>query len=104
MSETSNPPLAAEATLATRLERLVTGGPELIAELSLEGVLQAVADLAAEVIGARYSAVGLLAADGRTLEMFTTHGMTEEQLSRMPIGHRASGSWVWSSTNAAACG
>jgi len=89
MPETSNPPLSAEATLATRLERLVTGGPELVAELSLEGVLQAVADLAAEVIGARYSAVGLLAADGRTLEMFTTHGMTEEQLSRMP--HRPQG-------------
>lgn len=89
MSETSNPPLPAEATLATRLERLVTGGPELIAELSLEGVLQQVADLAAEVIGARYAAVGLLAADGRTLEMFTTHGMTEEERSRMP--HRPHG-------------
>jgi signal transduction histidine kinase len=84
MTEASSLPLSPDASLATRLERLVTGGPELIAELSLEGVLQTVADLAAEVIGARYAAVGLLAADGRTLESFTTHGMTAEERNRIP--------------------
>jgi signal transduction histidine kinase len=83
-------PLPLEASLATRLERLVTGGPELIAELSLEGVLQCVANLAAEVIGARYAAVGILAADGRSLETFTTHGLTPEERAKMdhlPRGH-----------------
>jgi len=89
MTETPNPPLPPDATLATRLERLVTGGPELIVELSLEGVLQCVADLAAEVIGARYAAVGLLAPDGRTLETFNTHGMTAKERDRMP--HRPRG-------------
>lgn len=82
--------LPVDASLATRLERLVTGGPELIAELSLEGVLQRVAHLAAEVIGARYAAVGMLAADGRTLETFTTHGMSDAERSAMehlPEGH-----------------
>jgi signal transduction histidine kinase len=90
MSDSIVTPLSAEADLATRLERLVTGGPELIAHLSLEGVLQCVADLAAEVIGARYAAVGILAADGRTLETFTTHGITREERARigdLPHGH-----------------
>ncbi len=44
--------------------------------MSLEGVLQRAADLAAETIGARYAAVGMLSPDGRTLETFTVHGMT----------------------------
>jgi signal transduction histidine kinase len=90
MAESSVTPLPTEASLATRLERLVTGGPELIAELSLEGVLQSVANLAAEVIGARYAAVGTLAADGRTLETFTTYGVAPEERARMgplPRGH-----------------
>jgi len=90
MPESLVPPLAVDATLSTRLERLVTGGPEMIAELSIEGVLQCVADLAAEVIGARYAAVGMLAVDGRTLETFTTHGVTAEEKARMgalPRGH-----------------
>lgn len=85
MSNSFVTPLPSEADLPTRLERLVTGGPELIAHLSLEGVLQCVADLAAEVIGARYAAVGMLAADGRTLETFTTHGVTPGERAR--IGH-----------------
>jgi signal transduction histidine kinase len=90
MPESFVTPLPVDAALSTRLERLVTGGPELIAELSLEGVLQCVANLAAEVIGARYAAVGMLAADGRTLERFTTFGLTAEEKARMgplPRGH-----------------
>jgi signal transduction histidine kinase len=72
------------------LERLVEATPGLISEMHLESVLQRVADLAAEVIGARYAAVGMLAADGRTLETFTTHGISAEELRRMdhpPHGH-----------------
>jgi len=90
MSESFVTPRPVEASLSTRLERLVTGGPELVAELSLEGVLQCVANLAGEVIRARYAAVGILAADGRTLEMFATHGLTPEERARMgplPRGH-----------------
>ncbi|HEU5153149.1 MAG TPA: GAF domain-containing sensor histidine kinase [Gemmatimonadales bacterium] len=57
--------------------------PELIAEVSLEGVLQLAADLAAELIGARYAAVGMLNPDGRTLQGFTTHGLSPEQRSKI---------------------
>ncbi len=72
-----------------RLERLAAEDPALISELSLEAVLQRVADLAAEVIGARYAAVGMLGADGRTLATFTTSGMNREE--RRQIGHPPQG-------------
>lgn len=68
-----------------RLERLAAEDPALISELSLEGVLQRVADLAAEVIGARYAAVGMLGADGKTLLTFTTAGIEPQE--RQAIGH-----------------
>jgi len=80
----------ASASRSSRLERLIEAAPGLISELHLESVLQRVADLAADVIGARYAAVGLLAPDGRTLETFTTHGMSAEEIARMdhhPRGH-----------------
>jgi signal transduction histidine kinase len=66
-----------------RLERLAQATPELISEVSLEGVLQRAAELAAQTIGARYAAVGMLNPDGRTLETFTVHGMTPAQRARI---------------------
>lgn len=81
---------APQADSKARLERLVAAMPALIAELSLDGVLQRVADLAAELIGSRYAAVGMLAPDGRSLETFTTSGLTQEQRERigtLPKGH-----------------
>jgi signal transduction histidine kinase len=74
---------------AQRLERLVREFPALVAELRHETVLQLVADLAAEVIGARYAAVGLLKPDRRSLESFTTSGVAPEDRARIgqpPIG------------------
>lgn len=90
MPENFISPLPATATLADRLERLVTASVRLTTELSLEGVLQGVANIAAEIIGARYSAVGMLAPDGRALETFTTYGVTPEERALMgdpPKGH-----------------
>jgi two-component system, NarL family, sensor histidine kinase DevS len=60
-----------------------------MAELRLEAVLQRVADLAAEVIGAKYVAVGLLAPDRRTLDSFIVSGMSEAEraaIGNLPIG------------------
>jgi signal transduction histidine kinase len=79
----------APPTAQPRIERLVHEVPALMAELRLEAVLQRVADLAAEVIGARYVAVGLLAPDRRTLESFIVSGMSEAQraaIGNLPIG------------------
>lgn len=73
-----------------RLERLVVATSALITELSLDGVLQRVVQVAAEVIGAHYAAIGVLAPDGRVLESFTTYGISDEVRERIgppPRGH-----------------
>jgi len=83
---TTRPGLGADP----RLERLIVATSALITELSLEGVLQRVVQVAAEVIGAHYAAIGVLAPDGRVLESFTTHGISDEQRARIgppPSGH-----------------
>ena len=73
-----------------RLEQLVLAGLALTSEASLDGVLNRVAEIAAEVIGARYAAIGVLAPDGRLLERFITHGISDEDRERIgapPTGH-----------------
>jgi signal transduction histidine kinase len=84
-------PTSADARSAeARLERLVVATSSLITELSLEGVLQRVVEVAADLIGAHYAAIGVLAPDGRVLESFTTYGVTPEQRALIgppPRGH-----------------
>jgi signal transduction histidine kinase len=73
-----------------RLEELVSVGTLLTTELSLEGVLERVVEVAARVIGARYAAIGVLSADGRMIENFVTFGMTAAERERIgppPQGH-----------------
>lgn len=73
-----------------RLEQLVLASVALTAEPSLEQVLHRVVTIAADVIGAHYAAIGVLAPDGRTLESFTTRGITDEMRARLgapPKGH-----------------
>ena len=73
-----------------RLERLVITTSALIGEVSLDGVLKHVVESAAELIGARYAAVGVLAPDGRLLESFTTYGIEDDHralIGDLPRGH-----------------
>ena len=73
-----------------RLEQLLAAGNLLTSELSLEGVLQRVVEIAVEVIGARYAAIGVLGPDGRTLESFTTMGLSDAERAAIgppPRGH-----------------
>jgi signal transduction histidine kinase len=59
-------------------------------EVSLEGVLQRVVQVGAEVIGARYAAIGVVGPDGRDLESFTTYGVDAElraSIGPPPRGH-----------------
>jgi two-component system, NarL family, sensor histidine kinase DevS len=73
-----------------RLERLVLTTSALIAETSLEGALDRIVLVAADIIGARYAAVGVLGPDGRLLERFITHGIDDATRSRIgppPRGH-----------------
>jgi signal transduction histidine kinase len=69
---------------ADRNAKLVEAGIALSSELSLEGVLQRIVDIAAEITGATYGALGVLDSDGRITE-FITHGISDEQ--RASIGH-----------------
>ena len=62
----------------------------LIAETSVEGALDRIVAVAADVIGARYAAVGVLGPDGRLLERFVTHGIddaTKDLIGPPPRGH-----------------
>ncbi len=73
-----------------RLEQLVAAGTLLTSELSLEGVLQRVVEIAVDVIGAKYAAIGVLGPDGRSLESFITMGISETERAAIgppPRGH-----------------
>ncbi len=86
MSTPPTPP----GTGPERLEQLVLTTSSLITEVSLAGVLERVVRVAAEIIGAHYAAVGVLAPEGTLLESFTTHGITAEQRALIgppPRGH-----------------
>ena len=68
----------------SRAERLLDTGLALAAELSLPALLQRIVDLAVELTGAQYGAVGVLAPDGVELSDFITSGLGEQQ--RTAIG------------------
>ena len=72
------------ASIHERYERLLEAGLALGAELSLPVALQRIVELAAELAGARYGALGVLGRDGRISEFITT-GVTAEE--RAAIGH-----------------
>ena len=67
-----------------RLRALVEAGIALASELSLDGLLQRLTELAAELTGARYAALGVLDATGSRLERFVTHGV--DDATRAAIG------------------
>jgi signal transduction histidine kinase len=71
------------------IERLVREFPGLVSELHLESVLERVARLAAELLGARYAAVGMLGPDRQSLESFTVAGLSDDEQLR--IGDRPTG-------------
>ncbi|MGH7625693.1 MAG: ATP-binding protein [Gemmatimonadaceae bacterium] len=73
-----------------RLRRLEVATAALIADASLAAVLQRVVQVAAEVIGARYAAIGVIGPDGKILESFTTYGIDpelERRIGAPPSGH-----------------
>jgi len=72
-----------------RLRKLIDVGRSLVAELDLEAVLSRVLEVACELTGARYAAVGVLDADRRELERFITRGIdekTREAIGALPRG------------------
>jgi GAF domain-containing protein len=69
---------------ALRLRRLLDVGRSLVSELDLEVVLDRVLEVARELTGARYAALGILDERRQELERFLTRGIDADT-------HRATG-------------
>jgi signal transduction histidine kinase len=61
-----------------RLRALFEAGLAVSSELSLEALLRRLVEVAAELTGARYAALGVIDASGSQLEQFVTHGVDAE--------------------------
>lgn len=88
--DVSAPVVARASSMQQRLKRLEVASSIMITEVSLEGVLARVTQVAAEVIGAQYAAIGVLGSDGRVLEHFTTYGIEAQRSASIglpPRGH-----------------
>jgi len=86
----SAPSVANAPSTQERLRELLAATDPLITEVSLDGVFQRVVRVAAQVIGARYAAIGVGGPDGKTLESLTTHGIdpeVERRIGPPPRGH-----------------
>ncbi|HYZ13661.1 MAG TPA: GAF domain-containing protein [Actinomycetota bacterium] len=71
-----------------RRDELIEAGLVLASELSLSAVLQRIIEVAADITGARYGALGVVE-DGRLVDFITT-GITTEQrraIGDLPVGH-----------------
>ena len=69
----------------------------LASELSLDAVLLRIVELAVDLTGARYGALGVLTPDGRAIEEFITVGITAEQRAALgdpPTGHGLLGALI----------
>jgi GAF domain-containing protein len=75
---------AAMAGIQERYERLLEAGLVLAGDLSLPATLQRIVELAADLAGARYGALGVLGRDGAITELITT---AVSQADRKAMGH-----------------
>jgi signal transduction histidine kinase len=62
-----------------RLRALFEAGLSVGSELALEPLLQRLVEVAADLTGAEYAALGVIDPSGSRLERFVTHGVTAEQ-------------------------
>jgi two-component system, NarL family, sensor histidine kinase DevS len=80
-----------------RLRRLIDVGRGLVAQLDLEAVLGEVVEVARELTGARYAALGILDEDRRELERFIYVGIDEQtrsQIGDLPRGRGVLGELI----------
>ena len=80
------------AVSANRAERLLETGLALAAELSLPALLRQIVEMAVDLSGASYGALGVLSADGTGLNDFITTGISDSQ--RAAIGHLPRGDGI----------
>ncbi|MBB4662966.1 GAF domain-containing sensor histidine kinase [Conexibacter arvalis] len=82
--------MATEGLDEDRLRRLIEVGRALVQQLDLEALLTQIADVAREVTGARYAAIGVLDDVRAELERFLARGIDVETRARigdLPRGH-----------------
>ena len=80
-----------------RLHRLVDAMLVLGEEAPLHELLQRIVDASAELVGARYAALGVLDDEGAGLRAFITHGVTDEERAAIgtpPTGRGALGQLI----------
>lgn len=85
--------------LENRLASLHRASLELVKDISLESLLERIAALACQEVGARYAAVGVQAEDG-SLQQFIPVGMTVREIAKLdhpPVGHGLIGALMHSS-------
>jgi signal transduction histidine kinase len=86
-----------EALREAHLRRLIDAGQSIVAQLDVDGVLEELLDIAREVTGARYAAIGVLAATRRELERFITKGIdpeTHAAIGDQPLGRGILGALI----------
>ena len=84
----SGPPVSTRDG-ARQLEALAQASLALTTELSLERVLQKIADVARDVLGARYAALGVINESGTGLSQFLTAGIDDtakQAIGPLPTG------------------
>lgn len=74
------------------MKRLIEIASWLISELDIETVLDRLLEVAQELTGARYAALGVLDSERRHLERFLTRGLSKE--AELAIGPRPRGSGI----------
>jgi signal transduction histidine kinase len=82
---------------ADRDRRLIEAGMVLASERSLGSVLLRIVELAVELTGARYGALGVLTPDGGAIEEFVTVGISaeaREAIGDPPVGHGLLGALI----------
>jgi signal transduction histidine kinase len=80
-----------------RLRAIVDAGVALASELSLDAVLQRIVEAAAELTGARYAALGVIAPSGQSLEKFVVTGIdaeTQAAIGDLPRGRGILGALI----------
>ncbi|HEY8030338.1 MAG TPA: GAF domain-containing sensor histidine kinase [Gaiellaceae bacterium] len=85
------------ATGESRLRALFEAGVAVTSELSLDAVLQRLVEVAAELTGAQYVALGVIDETGSQLERFLTHGIDEEThaaIGALPRGRGVLGALI----------
>ena len=96
MTEPGADPVEGSISAEDRLRQLMTANRAIVSELSLPAVLRTIVDVARTLVGARYAALGVIAADG-SLEQFIHLGMTEDTvhtIGQLPKGRGLLGALV----------